>query len=226
MPSIPQSLSLPAVYECLAEQCQLRFPVLSQLEVQKAVTCPRCGSPTRAVESYFREEPARKHCVHQPTPQPVEVLVDNLRSAYNVGSIFRTSDGAGIRHLHLCGVSPTPLQPSVLKTSLGAESTVPWSYHPNGEIMALAMRESSFTLWALETGQSASSIFEVTLPPRDSPVLLVIGNEVSGIDPAILRLCHQQVWIPMQGFKESLNVASAFSVAAYITCFRLRKTES
>ena len=85
--------------------------------------------------------------------QAVEVLLDNLRSAHNVGSIFRTSDGAGIRHVYLCGITPTPDQPVVKKTSLDAENSIPWSYHLNARITAQMLREQNFLLLALETGK-------------------------------------------------------------------------
>jgi len=101
------------------------------------------------------------------------------------------------------------------KTALGAETSVPWIYHHNGARAALLLRELGLHLWALEGGPTSCSLFETTIVPSDRPVVLVVGNEISGVDPAILRECERIVHIPMEGIKRSLNAAVAFGIAAY-----------
>lgn len=213
----------PAFFECMSTACRFRFPVLTTDEAQSARTCPRCGSPTLMVEVSQPESRQSLSANHPVDLQPLEVLLDNIRSAHNVGSIFRTADGAGVRHLHLCGVTPTPAQVAVKKTSLDAEKSIPWSYHLNGKLAIQGLKAQNFAIWALETGNDSISLFEVEYPSSTQPILLVVGNEISGIDPGILMLAERKVSIPMRGLKESLNVSNAFSIAAYTICYRLRK---
>lgn len=215
-------LDVPLLLECVSENCQFRFPVLTQQEKIKAQSCPYCGSPTTIVETHANSPHPHPFNHTQKPLSIVEVLVDNIRSAYNIGSIFRISDGAGIQHVHLCGLSPTPNHASVVKTSLGAEKKVPWSSHRNGKNRVADLLSQGYTVWALETGEGSGSIFDLTYPDPSCRILLVIGNEVCGVDPGILRLCEKRLWIPMVGVKESLNVSSAFGIAAYTLCWNLR----
>jgi tRNA G18 (ribose-2'-O)-methylase SpoU len=147
------------------------------------------------------------------------VLLDNIRSAWNVGSMLRSADGAGVRRVHLCGISPTPDNPKTFKTALGAETAVYWSYHPNSLNAANALKSQGLRLWALEGGPGATSIFQAVRTLDSRPIALVVGNEVSGIDPELLSSCEQVVSIPMAGYKRSLNVAIAFGIAVYILRF-------
>lgn len=149
----------------------------------------------------------------------VEALLDNIRSTYNVGSMFRTADGAGLRRLYLCGVTPTPGNPKIVKTALGAEGVISWSYNRNGLDMALALKEKGMRLWALESTSRAVSLFSDGDIVQGPPILLVVGNELSGVDPEILDACDRIVAIPMQGHKQSLNVAIAFGIAVYYLRF-------
>jgi tRNA G18 (ribose-2'-O)-methylase SpoU len=146
-------------------------------------------------------------------------LLDNVRSVRNVGSIFRTADGAGIEHLHLGGITPTPDHPKLEKTALGAELRVPWSHAHDAAAHAASLRESGHRLWALEGGPEANSVFEPHDAHDSTPIVLVLGHEVSGVDPRILRLCERTLFIPMLGIKDSLNVSVAFGVAAYALRF-------
>ena len=146
------------------------------------------------------------------------VLLDNIRSAWNVGSILRSSDGFGFSHAYLCGISPTPDGPAreaVIKTSLGAEESVPWSYHKNAVKLVKGLKKEGWILWALEEDARARSISELTAPPGSQSCVLIVGNEVSGVDPELLDLSDEIFHIPMQGEKRSFNVAMAFSIAAY-----------
>jgi len=152
------------------------------------------------------------------TPHAVpnlEIVLDNIRSTFNVGAMFRTSDGAGVKKLYVCGITPTPEHPKIVKTGLGAEWSVPWSYHTNAVTVVKALKEQGYTVFALESTEASVSLFETTLPNVAKPLALVVGNEVTGIDPDILTLCDKAVHIPMLGYKHSLNVSIAFGIAVY-----------
>lgn len=144
---------------------------------------------------------------------PLFGLLDNIRSLYNVGSIFRTSDGADLAHLYLTGYTPAPPRNEISKTALGATETVPWSHHRDPfEAIALA-RGRGARICLLE--HTTASIPYTALHPRDFPLCLVVGNELTGISPAIVDAADLAVEIPMFGSKLSLNVAVAFGIAVF-----------
>lgn len=140
------------------------------------------------------------------------VLVHNVRSAYNVGSIFRTADGAGVTKVVLSGYSARPPHKGVLKTALGAEVTVPWVTVRQPGPWLKKMKTAGYTIVALEQTPANKNIF--SWRPRRKMVLIV-GNEVRGISSTLLRQADIHLEIPMRGEKESLNVATAFGVAVY-----------
>jgi tRNA G18 (ribose-2'-O)-methylase SpoU len=176
--------------------------------------CPRCGASTLLVDSRSIErEPIQSD--QQKINFHLEALLDNIRSAWNVGSIFRTSDGLGICKLHLCGLTPTPENPKVLKTSLGAEQSVEWSQSNDGVQAAKELVAQGYHLWALEYTPGSESLLDISPMQIGQPYCLVVGNEITGIDPAILDMCERLVYIPMLGSKRSFNVAVAFGIAAY-----------
>jgi tRNA G18 (ribose-2'-O)-methylase SpoU len=148
----------------------------------------------------------------------LEVFLDNIRSAFNVGAMLRAADGAGINHMHLAGITPTPDNPKVAKTALGAERSIPWTYHRDGVAAVDELRKRGLRIWAMEGGSRAEPIFQAA-GDGNTPTLLVVGNEVSGIDPGILALSEKVVAIPMLGVKNSLNVAVAFGIAVYVLRF-------
>lgn len=143
--------------------------------------------------------------------------LDNIRSAQNVGSIFRTADGAGVSELLLGGLTPTPdQQPSISKTSLGAEKTTPWRGFPNLARALKQFKSEGWLLLALETTPQACCLHQFQLEPAlGDRLILAVGSEPAGIDPAIVRLADQVLFIPMAGEKTSLNVSVAFGIAAY-----------
>jgi tRNA G18 (ribose-2'-O)-methylase SpoU len=148
------------------------------------------------------------------------VLLDNIRSAWNVGSIFRSADGFGFTHAYLCGISPTPDGPAgeaVQKTSLGAEDSVPWSYHKDALRLVRGLKREGWQIIGLEEDPRGIPIDQVrtTVGKRGIESVLIVGNEVTGIDPGLLDLCDEIATIPMRGAKKSLNAAIAFGVAAY-----------
>lgn len=129
--------------------------------------------------------------------------------------MFRTADAVGIETLHLTGITPTPEHAGLSKTALGAEKTVTWKQDRDGLRAAAGLRDAGSALWALEGGEGAVSLYEVPAPAPDRPLVLVMGHEVSGVDPRIAALCERTVKIPMLGHKGSLNVSVAFGIAAY-----------
>jgi tRNA G18 (ribose-2'-O)-methylase SpoU len=198
-------------YECTNQRCRLRFPVYAgQL---KNMQCPLCRSNLFLVTSVTN---AYETSITNPpqTEWQVEGLLDNIRSAWNVGSIFRTADGTGIRKLHLCGITPTPDNGNLAKTALGAEMTVAWEKTNNNLELAKSLTSNGYLLWALEDAPDATPLFEIEYVKENTPVVLIVGNELCGVDPGLLALCDQVLSIPMLGKKQSYNVAVAFGMAA------------
>ena len=156
------------------------------------------------------------------------VLLDNIRSAWNVGSILRSADGFGFSHAYLCGITPTADNISVTKTSLGAEDSVPWSYHKDAVKLVKGLKSEGWKVYGLEEDERAIPLESGSSPRKvqeQDPALqiLIVGNEITGVDPKLLDLCDQIFFIPMRGEKKSFNVAIAFSVAAY--ALRSQKVE-
>ena len=194
--------------------CNFRFPVLAGRP--EGELCPLCGTATVVAVSPYAELPA---AAAEPSGYRIEVLLDNIRSTYNVGSIFRSAEGCGVKHIHLCGLTPDPSHHKIKKTALGAEKTVRWSSSRNALSKAAELKKSGHTLWALEGGPASVPLFgNVPVNPELKPVL-VIGNEISGIDPEVIDLCEKTFRLPMQGGKTSLNAAVAFGIAAYYLSF-------
>ncbi len=145
-------------------------------------------------------------------PQELIVLAHNIRSAYNVGSFFRTADGAGVSKIVLSGYSARPPHPGVTKTALGAEDFMPWESVTQPGAWLKRKRQEGYHIAALEQSKTSKNIF--TWEPT-WPLVLIIGNEVRGVSPALQKLCDTTLEIPMRGQKESLNVASAMAIAVY-----------
>ncbi len=143
---------------------------------------------------------------------PVSVLCEDIRSLYNVGSIFRTSDGAGIEKLYLCGYTGFPPRAEIDKTALGSVAAVPWERRPNQFEVLRGLRKRGYRAVALEH-TSASVPFDEAR--YEFPLCLVIGNEVKGVTEELLSLCDMAVDIPMHGKKQSLNVSVAYGIAIY-----------
>jgi tRNA G18 (ribose-2'-O)-methylase SpoU len=200
------------IFHCRQPECGFRFPY--QPERQPLTQCPRCGSDQFVIEPMYESIKVQKAVV-TPQNQIIEVVLENIRSAFNVGSIFRTSDSAGVTSLHLCGMTPTPQNLKVSKTALGAEFSLPWAYYPNSLEIIQEKALQGYQILALEGGEEAIPMQEAILTLSNQPVLLIIGSEVSGLDPKILSMCHAVVSIPMLGFKDSLNVAVAYGIAIY-----------
>jgi tRNA G18 (ribose-2'-O)-methylase SpoU len=121
----------------------------------------------------------------------------------------------GVKIIYLCGVTPTPDHPKLSKASLGAEWSVAWQYSSNVVSTVNNLKDSGKRIYCLEETATSKSIFELNTDMNPQPNVLIVGNEITGIDPAILEMCDQVVDIPMLGYKRSLNVAVAFGIAIY-----------
>ena len=149
--------------------------------------------------------------------QRVVVLLDNIRSLYNTGSILRTADASGIERVVLCGITPRPDQGgrqrrAIAKTALGAEDSVAWEYEPDAQAALLRLATAGYHIVAVEPSPAAVNLFEWT---PQWPMCLVFGHERDGVSPHVAAHVQTMVSIPMLGRKRSLNVATAAGVVFY-----------
>ncbi len=149
-------------------------------------------------------------------------VLHNIRSLHNVGSIFRTADAAGISKIYLCGYTPAPYdeyglpQKPLLKTALGAEKTVAWEKCKSTTRLLDKLRNEGKKIYAVEQSERSVPYRRVQLTgKRLADAVLVVGNEIKGVSPAVLARAHKILEIPMHGKKESLNVSVAFGIVAY-----------
>lgn len=154
---------------------------------------------------------------------PIVGVLENVRSLWNVGSIFRSADGAGLDHLVLCGFTAHPPRKEISKTALGAEEHVRWEYWSKAAQACEALRREGYQVLALETGPASVALDEIELC---APVAFVVGHEIEGVSEAARMACDATARLPMFGRKESLNVAVAFGVAAYTLRRRLAPVTS
>ena len=147
---------------------------------------------------------------------PVIVVLDNIRSMHNVGSVFRTADAFLVRGIYLCGYTPQPPHRDIHKTALGATETVEWKYFGSAVEAVSALREAGYGVFAVE--QTAESVaLQAFSGEHNGPFAVVFGNEVDGVSEDALALCDGAVEIPQWGMKHSLNI----SVAAGIVLWEL-----
>lgn len=171
-----------------------------------------------AYDPQYEPAPDRAMGAQLPTAD-LTAVIDDLRSQWNVGSIFRTAEGAGWAGLRLCGITPTPPAKGLVKTALGAEQHLPWRYHEHVLEALEQCRAEGRTLVALEQTADAVDLTGYTPPAK---MALVVGNEVVGVSAEALAMCADRIYIPMAGKKASLNVAVAFGVTAFPLAQRWR----
>jgi tRNA G18 (ribose-2'-O)-methylase SpoU len=145
---------------------------------------------------------------------PIVVVLDNVRSALNVGSAFRTADAFALEHLYLCGITAQPPNKEISKTALGATESVPWSYVPTAAEAVGQLQAQGYTAIAVE--QAAGSIrLENYKLPDAAKLALVFGNEVSGVSDAVMDLVDTCIEIPQFGAKHSLNVSVCVGIVVW-----------
>ncbi len=210
-------MTRPTPVRCPSQSCGVEF-VLEAARLGKAVHCPACGVRMTArpleierqlVEQQDRIAGGRGASIER---LPFAVVLDNVRSLWNVGSMFRTADACGVTKMILTGVTGCPPRPELTKTALGAERAVAWSYLADPVDAVRRLAAGGFEPVALETSPRAVPLDRFEWPER---VALVVGNEVAGVGAPVLEECRHQLSLPMLGVKDSLNVAVAFGVAAY-----------
>jgi tRNA G18 (ribose-2'-O)-methylase SpoU len=144
--------------------------------------------------------------------EPVVAVLDNVRSLYNVGSIFRTSDALGVNKLYLCGITGTPNNPRLAKTALAALGAVNWEYKKSALRTVKWLKQKGYYLVALEqTSQS-----QPVRPIKNRPLAIIVGHERNGTAAKVLEQADQIVEIPMKGVGQSMNVAVAYGIATYV----------
>ena len=193
----------------------------------KSEPCPACGQviTLRSLEVLLAIE--RQHAQLQPrvlpagsanahAQPPFSAILEDIRSLWNVGSMFRTADGAGFSRLYLCGFTGTPPNKAIAKTSLGAEEHVQWEHYNHALELLPRLCEAGVQIVVLErTGRSSGLETALSQGALRTPLCLVVGNEVAGVSAETLRHASVVCHLPMYGSKTSLNVAVAFGIAAY-----------
>lgn len=159
---------------------------------------------------------------------PLYIILDNLRSAFNVGSIFRLCDTMRVSGLYLCGYTAHPPHIKLEKTSLGTTEYVPWKWFEKTTDAVLYLQQQNIPVWAAETTSQSKSYLQVEIP---SKVGIVFGNEALGIDSEVLAICDDYIEIPLYGFKNSMNVATSCAVVGFkvlekLACIKSIKSES
>jgi tRNA G18 (ribose-2'-O)-methylase SpoU len=210
---------------CPSPGCGATFEIPTE-RMGRNVYCLSCGKRMTArpveVDRQLAEGP--QHLVGSDGAAckrlPLRIIVDNVRSLWNVGSIFRTADACGVERLALTGITGRPPRAEISKTALGAEQTVPWSYFSDTGAALEEMCRDGFTAVALEATSAAISLDRFEWPER---VCLLLGNEVAGVAAPLLEGCSRHVFIPMRGEKESLNVAVACGIAAHAAASSIEK---
>jgi tRNA G18 (ribose-2'-O)-methylase SpoU len=146
------------------------------------------------------------------------LILADVRSAHNVGAIFRTADAVGVKKIYLCGITPTPVdrfgrpRRAIAKTALGAEYSVPFDYFLNARAVLKKLRREGFKIIALEQSGQAKNYKDIKPAAKTA---LLLGNEVAGLSSSLLNLVDEIAELPMRGKKESLNVAVAAGIALY-----------
>ncbi len=155
--------------------------------------------------------------IEQADKMPVAVLLNSIRSSYNVGSIFRTSDAAMVKKLYLCGYTPTPEKKEVLKTALGAQDSVDWEFFNNPLQLVKRLKEKGYKIAALELTENSTDYTKIKNDVF--PLCLIVGNEISGVSQELIDECDFTIELPQYGIKQSLNVGVAYG----ISIFKLRE---
>ncbi len=153
---------------------------------------------------------------------PLTLVLDNVRSLHNIGSVFRTSDAFLVEKVILCGISSCPPQPEIHKTALGAEFTVDWMYEEDCLQAIKALREQGYIIYAAEQATGSICLQDLRLDSGQK-YALVLGNEVKGVQQEVIDLCHHCVEIPQYGTKHSLNVSVASGILVWSFFEQLRK---
>lgn len=150
---------------------------------------------------------------HQSEKIPVIVVLENIRSAYNVGSIFRTADAFLLQSIYICGYTAFPPHKEIKKTALGADETVAWKHFKNATEAIEVIRAEGYKIYAVEQAENSWKLG--SFATEDEKIAVIFGNEVTGVEQETIALCDGVIEIPQAGMKHSLNVATAAGVVLW-----------
>jgi len=145
---------------------------------------------------------------------PIVVVLDNIRSCNNIGSVFRTSDALLIEKIYLCGITATPPNNEIRKTALDAEKSINWEYFENTEDAVKKLKEEGYKVYAIEQVENSISLPDFK-PEKNEKVALVFGNEVKGVKQSVINLCHGSIEIPQYGTKHSFNISVSAGIVLW-----------
>lgn len=153
---------------------------------------------------------------------PITVILDNIRSCNNIGSVFRTSDALLIEKVILCGITATPPNTEIHKTALDAEKSVPWEYFTDTEAAVLNLKESEYRVFAVEQVENSIMLPDY-FPEKNRKLALVFGNEVKGVQQSVINICDGAIEIPQYGTKHSFNISVSAGIVLWDLTNKLRK---
>ena len=148
------------------------------------------------------------------TKTPLIIILDNIRSLNNIGSVFRTADAFLVAKIYLCGISAQPPHKDIHKTALGATDTVDWEYRESTLALVKELQQQSVSVWSVEQAQGATYLDQMALAP-ETTYAIVFGNEVKGVAQAVVTACDGVVEIPQFGTKHSLNISVSAGVVVW-----------
>ena len=147
---------------------------------------------------------------------PVSIILDDIRSLHNVGSIFRTADAFKIKHIYLCGITAQPPHREITKTALGATESVDWSYHKSIIDLITKLKQKGEKIYSIEQTKDSTPLNEIIFKKNDA-INIIVGNEVEGVSQEAISLSDTVIEIPQFGTKHSLNVANCTSILLWET---------
>ncbi len=152
---------------------------------------------------------------------PLVVVLDDVRSALNVGSVFRTADAFALQKIYLCGITAQPPHREIMKTAIGATETVDWAYHISIVELVGELRAQGYEIWAVEQAEGSTSLADYM--PTNRPVALIFGNEVNGVNADLMTQVHGALEVPQFGTKHSLNIAVCAGIVIWEVFQKLSK---
>ena len=152
---------------------------------------------------------------------PITVILDNIRSCNNIGSVFRTSDALLIEKVILCGITATPPNTEIHKTALDAEKSVPWEYFQETEAAVASLKEMGYFVYAVEQVENSFTLPDF-MPEKDQKLALVFGNEVKGVQQSVINICDGAIEIPQYGTKHSFNISVSAGIVLWDLTNKIR----
>jgi tRNA G18 (ribose-2'-O)-methylase SpoU len=150
----------------------------------------------------------------QSSKTPIIIILDNIRSLHNIGSVFRTADAFRLESIYLCGITGTPPNKEIHKSALGATESVEWKYFENTIDAVNILKENNYTIIIVEQAEGSISLEELTIESSEK-IALVFGNEINGVDEKIMTLANKCIEIPQFGTKHSLNISVSVGIVVW-----------